>query len=297
MARPPMRCACIDIGSNTTRLLVADHHAGRLRVVHEQRAFTRIGRELVGADTISPAKRTEVIAVVAAQRAVAQRCAAADVRGVATAAIRRAANGVELVEEIRARTGVDVRILSDREEARLAFVGAAGMLEAPDPVPLGVIDVGGGSSEVVVGEPPDRVIWWASLPVGSGTLAARWVACDPPTAAELTGARGAVRAAVARLGEIGAIPARTLAVGGSATSLCRLAGDRLDEAALADALERLTAAPAAIVAQRYGIDAERVRLLPAGLLIMEALTRRLGGVISVGRGGIREGVLLEAGAR
>ncbi len=300
-----MRCACIDIGSNTTRLLVAEHASGRLRAVHEERVFTRIGRELIESDTISPAKRAEVTGVVGDQLAAAHAHGAHRIRAVATAAIRRAANGAELVGEIRERTGVQVAVLSDREEARLAFVGAAGMIEqppagplggsSPSVGPLGVIDVGGGSTEVVIGEPPDRIEWWASLPIGSGTLAVRRLGSDPPTAAQLGAARAEVAAVVAGIGWAGPPPVRTLAVGGSATSLCRLAGEVLHPAALADALAALAGQPAEVVARRFDIAPERARLLPAGLLILEALAQRLGGHVSVGRGGIREGVLIEAG--
>ncbi len=288
-----MRCACIDIGSNTTRLLIAEHAGATLRSVHEQRAFTAIGAELVGGDTISEAKCAEVLGVVGAQLAVARDYGATEVRGVATAAIRRASNGVQLIREVRSRTGLEVRILSDREEARLAFVGAVGMLTAAPEGPLGVLDVGGGSSEVVVGEAPGRIIWWASLPLGSGTLAARHLRSDPPSAAQLAAARDEVAVAVAQLEA--PRPTRTLAVGGSATSLLRLSGRTLDDSALGDALEALVAGPAAVVAERLAIDPRRARLLPAGVLILQGLARRVGGELSVGCGGIREGVLLEAG--
>jgi exopolyphosphatase/guanosine-5'-triphosphate,3'-diphosphate pyrophosphatase len=290
-----MRCACVDIGSNTTRLLVADCDGEVLRAVHEERAFTRIGAAVAAGDTIPRAKRAEVIAVVAGQLAVARAHGAERVRAVATAAIRRASDGVEFVRAIRAETGLEVEILSDREEARLAFVGAAGTLAEAWPEPLGVLDVGGGSSEVVVGEAPRTIVWWASVSLGSGTLAARHFASDPPTAAELRSARAEVRAALDRLEA--PRPAHTVAVGGSATSLSRLAGESLDPDALGAALALLSSAPAEVIAQRYAIDPQRARLLPAGLLILEGLGRSLGGTISVGRGGIREGVLLEAGAR
>jgi exopolyphosphatase/guanosine-5'-triphosphate,3'-diphosphate pyrophosphatase len=290
-----VRAACIDIGSNTTRLLVADHRAGRLRVVHEERAFTRIGAQLVGADRIGPAKRAEVTAVVEEQLRCARARRATIVRAVATAAIRRATDGERLAEEIRGATGLDVDVLSDREEARLAFVGAAGMLERRPCGPLGVVDVGGGSCEVVVGDAPGEVAWWASLPLGSGTLAARWLVSDPPSAGELDAVRTEVAAAVAPLRP--PRPAQAVAVGGSATSLCVLAGPALTPDALGRALATLAAAPSATVARRVGIDPVRARLLPAGLLILQAVAQRLDCGIAAGLGGIREGVLLEAGER
>jgi exopolyphosphatase/guanosine-5'-triphosphate,3'-diphosphate pyrophosphatase len=92
-------------------------------------------------------------------------------------------------------------------------------------------------------------------------------------------------------------PAEAVAVGGSAASLCRLAGPFLDGEALKRALDLLARTRAADVARRFGLDRERVRLLPAGLLILEGVAGRFGVPLSVARGGIREGVLLEAGAR
>jgi exopolyphosphatase/guanosine-5'-triphosphate,3'-diphosphate pyrophosphatase len=289
-----MRCACVDIGSNTTRLLVADCDGRILRAIHEERVFTRIGAAVADGDTIPAVKQAEVIAVVAAQLAIARAHGAERVRAVATAAIRRASNGIEFVRAIHGETGLKVEILSDREEARLAFIGAAGTLDGDQPRPLGVLDVGGGSSEVVIGEAPGTIIWWASVPLGSGSLAARHLISDPPSAAELDAARREVRSALDRLEA--PRPERTVAVGGSATSLSRLAGPQLDTETLEHALGLLLAEPSAAVAERYAIDPQRARLLPAGLLILDELGRALGGSLSVGRGGIREGVVLEAGA-
>ncbi|HEY6526849.1 MAG TPA: hypothetical protein VIY10_23885, partial [Solirubrobacteraceae bacterium] len=171
-----VRAACIDIGSNTTRLLVADCVEGELQEVHQERAFTRIGQGLRSSGTIAAAKIEEVVTVVHGQMAVAREHGAHEIRGVATAAIRVASNGTALVEAIAAGTGLMVEIVSGEEEARLAFRGAAAMLDADTAAllgasgrsaSLGVIDVGGGSSEVVVGSAPDRVGWWASVPLGS----------------------------------------------------------------------------------------------------------------------------------
>jgi exopolyphosphatase/guanosine-5'-triphosphate,3'-diphosphate pyrophosphatase len=89
-------------------------------------------------------------------------------------------------------------------------------------------------------------------------------------------------------------PTAAVAVGGSATSLARMAGQVLDAAALARSLGALASEPSDAVARRWLIDPQRARLLPAGLLILEAMAQRLGAPITVGRGGIREGVVLEA---
>jgi exopolyphosphatase/guanosine-5'-triphosphate,3'-diphosphate pyrophosphatase len=287
-----MRAGCIDIGSNTTRLLVADRDGDGLREVHQERAFTRIGHGLQTGGAISPEKVAEVIAVVAAQLHTARELGAGAVCGVATAAIRTAANGPELLEAIETATGLRVRLLSGREEARLAFAGAAAMLDRPPVGALAVVDVGGGSSELVVGFPAEGVQWWTSVPLGSSSVTDRWLSGDPPDPAQLDAARAGVRDALGGLAP--PRPATVVAVGGSATSLCRLAGLVLDGAALQRALSVLTSAPATEVAQRTGIDAERVRLMPAGLVVLEAFGALLGTVITVGRGGIREAVVLEA---
>ena len=157
---------------------------------------------------------------------------------------------------------------------------------------LGVVDVGGGSSEVVVGAAPDQVGWWASVPIGSGALTDHCLHSDPPGPAELESARHEVAAALAGLAP--PCPEVAVAVGGSATSLGRVAGPVLDTRSLERALTVLTAESAAAVAERFLIDAQRARLLPAGLLILQGASRLLEATIQVGRGGIREGVLLEA---
>jgi exopolyphosphatase / guanosine-5'-triphosphate,3'-diphosphate pyrophosphatase len=287
-----VRGACIDIGSNTTRLLVADRDHTDLREVHQERAFTRISRGVGESGAISEAKISEVAGVVCEQLQRARELGAEHIEAVATAAIRRAANREELVEAVRGSCGLEVRILTDVEEARLAFVGAARTLDAAPDGLLGVADVGGGSSELVVGRPPDVITWCASLAVGSGDLADEFLRSDPPSTDQLDRARASV---AHRLDGIEAPPPTSaIAVGGSATSLRRLAGDLLDEATCERALGVLASAPASEVGRRFGLDPERVRLLPAGLLLLRGCGERFGVPLRIGWGGIREGVLLEA---
>ena len=290
-----MRRACIDIGSNTTRLLVADCDGTDLLEVHQERAFTRIGKGPRRDGTIGQAKIAEVVAVVMAQLRSARAHGAADVRGVATAAIRSAADGAGLVAAIRRTCGLTVDILSGEEEARLAFVGAAGTLDHLPIGELGVVDVGGGSSELVVGTAPNQVRWCASFAVGSGDLTDGCLRSDPPSGLELVQARARIARALEGL-EVPR-PAEAVAVGGGATSLRRLAGPLLDPEAFARSLRLLTSQPAVEIARALMIDRERVRLLPAGLLILEAASELFGASLQVGRGGLREGVLLEAGNR
>jgi exopolyphosphatase/guanosine-5'-triphosphate,3'-diphosphate pyrophosphatase len=210
-------CACIDIGSNTTRLLVAECVEGGLRELVQERAFTRLGAGLAARGAVAPEKLDELTATVAAQAERARALGAREVRVVGTAAVRSAANRDELCAAVAASAGVEVVVLDGEQEARLAFRGATRDLDPTSRDLIGVVDVGGGSSELVIGTPSDGVAWTASLPVGSGDLADACLVSDPPNAAELAAARARVRE------HFGTVepprPAHALAVGGSATSL------------------------------------------------------------------------------
>ena len=285
-----MRCACIDIGSNTTRLLVAEPGQERLRTVLEERAFTRIGRHMGTDGEIPPDTIAAVAEVVAAQRATAEAAGAAHVRVVATAAIRAAANRDALVAALRDRAGVDVAVLSASDEGRLAFAGATRTLEQRPEGTIAVVDVGGLSTEIALGTMDAGVTWMRSFQVGSALLAGRCRA-DPPSRADIetmhaVAARAFAAADMPR-------PDHAVAVGGSAASLPTLVGPVIDRAALERALAKLGAAPAAVVARRHGLAPERAELLPAGILVLHAASRRLGMPLRIGRGGLREGVILE----
>jgi exopolyphosphatase/guanosine-5'-triphosphate,3'-diphosphate pyrophosphatase len=278
-----MVCACVDIGTNTTRVLVAEVKDGRLVEVLQQRAFTRIGLR----PEIAPAKIAEVARVVAEQVEQARGSGAERVRVVATAAIRAAVNR----EEFLAAMSVDVDILDGAEEARLAFLGATETLGVPLPGMVAVVDVGGGSTEIAVGTTMSGVEWSSSFLVGSGVLADRYLTSDPPSLAELRAARDHAMDVLATRAFPGADCA--VAVGGSAASLRRVVGDQLDPAALKRALAMLCGGPAAGVAHTFSLDVLRVRLLPAGILILDACAQRLRQPMQIGRGGLREGVLLD----
>jgi exopolyphosphatase/guanosine-5'-triphosphate,3'-diphosphate pyrophosphatase len=289
-----MRCACIDIGSNTTRLLVAEPGPAGLTEVVQLRAFTRIGRALDALGMIPDATIALVADVVAEQRRAAHEHGCERLRVVATAAIRRAANGADLVRALRERAGVEADILSGEDEARLAFHGAARTLDPPPAGTLAVVDVGGGSTEIAVGTLADGVTWGRSFPVGSSSLHAA-CAGDPPSPDDLARMRARAREAF----DGAAIPAAAdaVAVGGSAASLPAIVGPVLDAPALQRALGVLAAAPAAEVARVHGLAHERTQLLPAGILVLDAAAQALGGrPLRIGRGGLREGVVLELAA-
>src|SRR5687768_418939 len=115
-----MLCACIDIGSNTTRLLVAQAEDGQLREILQQRAFTRLGAK----GGISAEKLGVCTEAVTTQLAVARECGAEHIRIVGTHALRQAPNRDELIEAVERATGARIEILSGDEEARYAFLGA-----------------------------------------------------------------------------------------------------------------------------------------------------------------------------
>ena len=283
--------ACIDIGSNTTRLLVAEPGEGVLREVMAQKAFTRLGKGLRRDGRIGPDKLEEVADVVATQVRLARELGTAGLRTVATAAIRRAVNGPELCQVVGERAGVEVEVLDGDEEARLAFVGATRTLGHPVEGEVAVVDVGGGSSELALGTLAGGVRWSASFRIGSGYLADAYQRADPPSIDELHAVRE--HAAGAFEGVDVPSPALGVAVGGSATSLRRLVGARLEHETLERGVRVLATTPVGDVARRFELEPERVRLLPAGILILEAISDRLGCPLQVGRGGLREGAILE----
>jgi len=286
-----MVCACIDIGSNTTRLLVAESVDGRLRELLRQRAFTRVGKGLKRDDRISAKKIAEVAEVVATQVRLAQELGTETLRAVATAAIREAANQEDLLSAIHDAAGVGVDVLSDEDEARLAFVGATRALERAPDGEMAVIDVGGASCEIAYGTMLAGVRWSASFRVGSGFLADSYLRSDPPSVEELQGVRAHV-AGVFEGFELAA-PELAIAVGGSATSLRRVVGAELEHETLERGLRILASTPMEEVARRFELEPERVRLLPAGMLILEEFSDRLARPLLIGKGGLREGVILD----
>jgi exopolyphosphatase / guanosine-5'-triphosphate,3'-diphosphate pyrophosphatase len=286
-----MLCAAIDIGSNTTRVLVAEPTQGQLRKVMEQRAYTRIGKASQHNGAVDAEKVAEVAEAVATQVRLAEEVGAETIRTVATAAIREATNRNEIVSEISRIAGIPVEVLSEHEEGRLAFLGATKTLGHPVEGEVGVVDVGGGSSEVVLGSAGEGLRSIESFKIGSGMLADDFLSNDPPSPAELR----AVREYIAEFfdGVEFEQPDQAVAVGGSATSLRSLVGTALEYETLERAIRVLTGAPIAEVAKRFELDPRRVRILPTGVLLLEKLSELLGQPLQIGKGGLREGIILD----
>src|SRR6266513_2744742 len=283
-----MPCAAIDIGSNTTRLLVAEPDGGQLRKVMEQRAYNQIGKATTHDGAIDDDKVAEVAEVVATQVRLAEELGAEAIRIVDTAAIREAANRDAAVELVAARCGHEVEVLSEHDEGRLSFIGATKTLGHPV---TGVVDVGGGSTEIVFGSVAAGVRAVHSFKIGSGALADDLIANDPPAAAEIR----AIRDHVADFFEGVELehPHQAVAVGGSATSLRTLVGAVLEYETLERAIRVLASDPVAEVAKRFELDPRRVRILPTGVLLLEKLAELVGQPLQIGKGGLREGVILD----
>ena len=264
---------------------------GQLKKVMEQRAYTRINKALDEDGAILPEKVEEVADVVATQVRLAKELGAEVIRSVATAAVREASNGEEAAAAIGEASGVPVDVLSDEEEGRLSFIGATKTLGHPVEGKVGVVDVGGGSTEVILGSVPGGAQEVRSWRVGSGVLADELISSDPPSAAEIRKVRDRIDDVFAGV-EIER-PAQAVAVGGSATSLRRLVGAVLEYETLERGIRVLSGDPSAEVARRFELDPERVRILATGVLLLEKLSELLGQPLQIGKGGLREGVVLD----
>jgi len=289
-----MVCAAIDIGSNTTRLLVAEPGEGRLTVSLEQRAYTRI-KAAKQEDVIGDDKTAEVAEVVATQVRLAEELGAETIRIVATAAIRDASNGAKVAKKIQKAAGRPVEIISEQEEGRLAFIGATKTLGNPVDGRIVVVDVGGGSSEVVFGTVPDGVDWLKSFRIGSASLTEDHLSSDPPAPAEVRRLREAIEDVFdgVELPEAD----QAVAVGGSSTSLRKIVGGVLEYETLERAVRVLCGDPAEDIARRFELDPRRVRMLPSGVLVLEKLSELLGQPLQIGKGGLREGIVLDQMAK
>jgi exopolyphosphatase / guanosine-5'-triphosphate,3'-diphosphate pyrophosphatase len=287
----PVLHACVDIGSNTTRLLVAEvGDDGVWRELMTQRAYTLIGKQTGSSGRLRKKVIANTTEVVSTQVRLAREMGADDITIVATAAVRAAPNRGKLVEAILDRTDLPVRILSGSEEAQLAFVGATKRLGAPAEGTIAVIDVGGGSTEIAIGTVDEGSKWDATFRVGSGMLTEAYVSSDPPGVRELRRVRQHVGGVFEGL-ELPAVD-KAVAVGGTATSLRRIVGAELSHETLERGIRILAEADSAEVAERFDLAPERVQLLPAGMLVLEELSDLLGQPLSIGNGGLREGVIL-----
>ena len=283
-----MNVAVIDVGSNTIRLLVGTREAGSLVAVARGKRVVGLGADVERTGAISAPKLSEAVESVEGFVTVARAAGAALIDVVVASPGRQARNSDQLVHLLSRAAGVPVRVLSQDEEARLAFDGA---LEGVAPGgSVAVVDVGGGSAQIAVGTIETGPAWLRSVDLGSLRLAARIPHGDPPTEEEQATLCGEARSAVASLTP--PLPRRSFAVGGTARTLRKLVGRKLGPVELAKAMGLLQRFSAEELTERYDIDLWRARALPAGAAIVSEIQSRLCVPLEVGRGGLREGVVL-----
>jgi exopolyphosphatase/guanosine-5'-triphosphate,3'-diphosphate pyrophosphatase len=178
-----MRVAVVDIGTNSTRLLIAEVQHGELRELERRTTVTRLGEGLEASGRLSDAAIARVSEALADYREAIDRFGVECVVAVATSAMRDAENGTDFRDEIQRRFGLDARTISGDEEARLTFLGATAGRE-PGAAAL-VIDIGGGSTECVTGHPGSDPDFHVSTRMGSVRHTERHLHSDPPTDDEL----------------------------------------------------------------------------------------------------------------
>jgi exopolyphosphatase / guanosine-5'-triphosphate,3'-diphosphate pyrophosphatase len=283
-----MRVAVVDIGTNSTRLLVAEVEQGDLRELERQTTVTRLGEGLEATGRLSDAAIGRVSDALASYREAIDRLGAERVVAVATSAMRDAENGPDFRDEIQRRFGIDARTISGDEEARLTFLGAtAGRDVGGETL---VIDIGGGSTEYVTGRPGADPDFHVSTRMGSVRHTERHLRGDPPTETELAAlaedARAIVEADVPA--EVRERVGAGIAVAGTATSLAaidqeldpydpeRVHGYRLSQASCERLLARLARLTVAERRDVAGLHPDRAPTIVAGAGILLESMRAFG---------------------
>lgn len=267
------RVAAVDLGTNSTRLLVADVVDGALVELHRETRITRLGEGVDAERVLLPGAVARVHACLADYRRTIEALGVERTLAVGTSAVRDARNGREFLDGL----GLPTRLLTGDEEAALTFRGAG----EPDAL---VVDVGGGTTELV--GPRIRV----SLELGCVRLSERFLRSDPPAAGELEACAAAVRAALPERLEA----TRAIGVAGTFVSLAALAGELTPEsvAAQVDRLAALSLAQRRLVP---GLEPDRAPVIVGGAVIVRELLARLGlPRIEVSERDLLDGVALEA---
>jgi exopolyphosphatase/guanosine-5'-triphosphate,3'-diphosphate pyrophosphatase len=284
-----MRVGIIDVGSNTVRLLVAAAAGNHMVALHERRAFLGLGEEVENYGWISDVKLRETALCVREQAEAARALGAHHVEVMVTAPGRQSANAPELISALAAAAHASVRVLGPEEEGRLSYYGVlAGLDEVPESI--AVCDLGGGSTELVVGTPAGPA-WERSIDLGAVRLTHRLDLDDPPGKDILPAAREEAYSMINGLTPPFAKAAYV--TGGTARALRKVAGRTLGKSELERAETILCKRSSAEIAERYEINPLRARTLLAGCLILAEVQSRLAVPLEVARTGLREGAALE----
>jgi exopolyphosphatase / guanosine-5'-triphosphate,3'-diphosphate pyrophosphatase len=272
------RIAAVDIGSNSTRLLVADVESGRIHDLERQTRITRLGEGVDQRRRLLPLPIARVRNVLSDYRRQLEALGAERTLAIATSAIRDAENGEAFLGEIEWSYGFATRLLTGHDEALMMFRGVTSE-RALDRGTV-IVDIGGGSTELVAGG-PDGVRWHDSLDIGSVRLTERFLASDPPSEDELESCVTAVRALLAERvpDEIRGATRSAVGVAGTITSIAALSlgleeydrdrvhGFELGADALDEQLHRLASVPVAERRTIRPLDPDRAPVIVAGAVI------------------------------
>jgi len=297
--RPPVGAA-VDIGAYSVHLVVAEVHGHRLVPLLDESVALGLGSVVDERGELGFEAGTRLLGTLEGYAATARAQRAGTIVFVATDPLRRAADAAAVIATVEARTGVAIEVLRHEEEALLALLG----VQAGRPLrhETALVDVGGGSSEVLISKPgADPVA--VGLPLGAARMTREHVRSDPPRRDEVEALLAEARAAL--LAAPDADPQDLVAVGGTADNLLRigppLARRVLTVRRIEAVLDRLVAAPAEAISLEFNVKVSRARVLAAGAAILLAVAERYGrDQVRVSTDGLREGLVLatvHAGSR
>jgi exopolyphosphatase/guanosine-5'-triphosphate,3'-diphosphate pyrophosphatase len=284
----PAPIAVVDIGTNSTRLLIARVTGGRVEQLERRSTVTRLGQGVDSSGRLADEAIARVVRTLAEYRQSIDRYGASKVVALATSAVRDSENGDEFRATVQEQFGFELRIISGDEEARLTFLGATSARE--DGEPTLVIDIGGGSTEFVVGRPGEHPDFHVSTQSGSVRQTERHLHDDPPTQQQLDALRQEVRGIIedAVPADVRAAVERGIAVAGTATQLAgidveldpgddrSLHGHTLRLDAVEEILDRLASVPLEQRERTKGLDPDRAPTIVAGAAILVEAMRSFG---------------------
>jgi exopolyphosphatase/guanosine-5'-triphosphate,3'-diphosphate pyrophosphatase len=213
------RVAVVDVGTNSARLLVADVAGGRVTPIERRSTVTRLGRGVDLSGRLSAEAIEDACAAIGDYVSLYKELGAETVEAIATSAVRDAENGSAFVAELRERFALSARVLDGEEEARLTYLGATS--EQPPTEPTLVVDIGGGSTELIIGTGAE-ISFHTSLQAGVVRHSERHIATDPPTVLELEALAADIRGLIETAIASGIKAKAGIAVAGTPTSLAAI---------------------------------------------------------------------------